>query len=221
MTFVELVDRLRELAGVSGTVLTVAGVSGEYRRLVNWTASAWMDIQNLHSSWHFLREDLSFTTTVGQTDYTLAQMHAQYLKQLDVDTIRIEQTSVGMSDRQDMVSMDYRTFRDTYRFNVLQTGRPTNFAQNPKTRGVLLSHSPDVEYTITGEYWRSPILLTSNYDVPALPEEFHMLIPYWALSKYAGFESAPEAKQEAIENVSRILSSLENNQLPDIELAGG
>lgn len=220
MTFLELCQSTRELAGIAGTgPSTTVGQSGEMLRLVNWVKKSWVDIQNLHQSWNFLLADLSFTTTAGKGDYSLAEIGASDLKRLDKTSLRCQMTSMGYANRQFMEEWDWIDFRDMYRFNNLVQGRPIRFSVDPKDKALCLAAIPDAGgYTITGRYWTRPVTLAADADVPAMPEQFHMLIVYWALSKYAGYESAAEVKQEAAENVARLRSALEIDQLPDITI---
>ncbi len=220
MDFLALCKRTRELAGIAGTgPSTVIGQTGELGRLVNWVAKSWIDIQNLHKTWNFLITDLSFDTVAHQGDYTLAQMGASTLRQLDRDSLRCQTTSIA--DRQFLDPWDWVDFRDVYRFNHLTEGRPIRFAVDPKNKSLCLAAVPDGVYTITGRYYSKPVELVYDADTPAMPDEYHMLIVYWALSKYAGYESAPEAKAEAVENNSKLLSALVADQLPDITVGGG
>lgn len=222
MTFLEICQRTRELAGIAGTgPSTTIGQSGELLRLVHWVQSSWIDIQNLHKSWNFLLNDLSFETTAGKGDYTLANIGAPNLRLLDSSSLRCQQTSMGYVNRQYMEAWDWHQFRDTYRFNNLVQARPIRFAVDPKDKSLSLASIPDAGgYTITGRYWSKPVALTLDADVPSMPDEFHDLIMYMALSKYAGYEAASEVKSEALENKSRLLAALEADQLPDMYLEG-
>lgn len=222
MTFLEICQRTRELAGIAGTgPTTTVNQTGEMGRLVNWVKQSWIDIQNLQQTWNFMLTDLSFTTVQGQGDYTLANMNASTLRKLDGESLRCEVTASGYQNRQFLEKWDWAQFRDMYRFNTLTPGRPVRFAVDPKNKSVCLAATPDATgYTITGRYWTQPVTLAADADVPAMPEQFHMLIAYWALSKYAGYEAATEAKQEAMENTARLLNALSVDQLPDMLLGG-
>ena len=141
------------------------------------------------------------------------------MRKLDPESLRCEITATGYTSRQFMEPWDYTEFRDAFRFNTLNTGRPNFFTIEPRNKSLLLADTPDATgYTITGRYWRTPVTLAADADEPAMPEQFHMLIAYWALSKYAGYMSAPEAKQEAAENTARLLNALSVDQLPDLSL---
>ena len=220
--FLTICQRTRELAGIGGTgPTTTVAQTGEMLRLVNWVKQSWLDIQNLQQTWNFMLTDLSFTTVNGQGDYTLANMNAPTLRKLDAESLRCEQTDLGYQNRQFLEHWDWIQFRDMYRFNTLTPGRPVRFAVDPQDKSVALAAIPDAAgYTITGRYWTQPVALVNDTDVPAMPEQFHMLIAYWALSKYAGFEAAGEVKTEAMENKAALLNALSVDQLPDVMLGG-
>lgn len=216
MTFLEICQRTRELSGITGNGPTsTVNQSGEMLRVVNWVKQSWLDIQALHQTWNFLVRDLSFTTVQSQGDYTLAQANAADLGKLDMHSLRCQQTDMGYQNRQFMEEWDWVNFRDMYRFNNLIEGRPIRFSVDPANKNICLAAIPDARgYTITGRYWARPVALTMDNQEPAIPEQHHMVIAYWALSKYAGYEAAPEAKQEANENKPRMMSALEADQLP-------
>lgn len=219
MTFLELCQRTRELAGISGTGPTaVTNQTGEYLRVVNWVRQSWIDIQNRHAHWDFLRDEFTFQTVVGQQAYTLAQMGATDLREVSkTDTARCYLTATGIGDEQYLVPWwDWHVFRDTYKYGLQTNARPVVFSIEPNTKSMHLGSIPDDIYTVTGIYYKRAVSLTAASDVPALPEQYHEIIVYRALSKYAGYEAAPEVKQEALENYSQLLSDLSDDQLPKV-----
>ena len=220
MTYLELVNSLVELADISNAPLaTVQSQTGINLRAKNWVKQAWIDIQNLHADWTFLRQDLSFVSSASQS-YTLADMGATNLRKFDMESLRIYLTASGVSDEQYVIPQEWENFRNIYLYGARQTGRPNTFAIDPATKSLYFSSAPGTGYTTTGYYWRTPVTLSADADEPAMPDEFHMAIVYRALMKYAGFESAPEAKMEAVENYSALMSALEMDQLPAIGMAG-
>lgn len=220
MNFLEICQKTRELAAISGVgPSTTVGQSGEMSRIVNWVAQSWLEIQGLHKTWNFLAKDFSFTTMEGKGDYTLAEAGVPDLMLWDKYSLRCQRTDLGFVNRQFMEDWDFVPFRDTYRFNNMVQGRPIRFAIDPKDKSILIAAIPNGEgFTVTGRYWSKPVAFVNDYSVPAMPDQHHMLIAYWALSKYAGYEAATEAKQEAMENKPRLLTMLENDQLPEITL---
>ena len=220
MTYLELVNSVVELADISNSPLaTVQGVSGINLRAKNWVKQSWIDIQNLHTDWLFLRQNLSFVTASSQS-YTLAAMGAPLLRSYDKESLRIYQTSAGVADEQRLTFMEWQDFRDTYLYGPRQTGRPICFSIDPAVKTLWLSSNPGTGFTVTGYYRTSPVTLSADADTPACPAEYHMIVVYRALLKYAGFEAAQEVKQEAKENYGPLLSNLRIEQLPQFGLAG-
>jgi len=71
MQFIDLVKALRRECGVSGTDATVTGATGEWARLVNWTAQAYTEIQMENTDWQWMRKSKTFNTVANQGEYDL------------------------------------------------------------------------------------------------------------------------------------------------------
>lgn len=215
-TFLELCQRTRELAGISGVGPTsVTSQNGENLRIVNWTRQAWVDIQNRYDHWAFMRKALSFQTIPGQQIYTPADMNAPDLRGVSMtDTVRCFLTATGKGDEQYMVPWDWPSFNDTYLYGLQVPARPVVYAVRPEDKAMAFGSIPDQVYTIQGVYYTRAVKLMANGDIPALPEQYDEIIPYRAIMKYAGYEAAPEVKLEARENYSQLLAQLAADQLP-------
>ncbi len=219
-TFLQLANALVELADISNTPLTtLQSVTGTNLRVKNWIINSWIDIQNLHNDWAFLRQDLSFATSSSQS-YTLAAMSATNLRQYDQTSLRIYTTANGVSDEQPLTYMDWDSFKDTYLFGPRQSGRPVIFSVDPATKTLYLSANPGTGFTIVGYYYRTPVTLSADADEPACPSGYQMAIPYRALMKNAGFEAAAEVKQEAKENYGPLINDMRVDQLPELMMEG-
>ena len=227
MNFLQLAQRLSVECGVSGTgpssVLNQTGMSG---KLVNWIQTAWLDIQGLRDNWGWMREPFSFTTTAGVGDYapdtTTNGVTGQLLTDLRFwhrDTFRCQKVALGIQDEQWLVEWNYMQFRNTYRFNLQTNGRPVVFAVKPNGKAIMLGQVPDDVYVITGEYQIKPVPLSSNDDIPAMPNDaLHMVIVYKAMQYYGMFEAAPEVIQRGQAEYTRLLGQLEREQIADITL---
>lgn len=204
--------------------MTVVAQVGEYKRLVDWVADAWDDIQGLHPDWKFLRLSTSWTTTLGQYAYTPTQCN------IPVDTfgcwvrheMRQYSTAVGLASEMPVHYMTYERWRRQYNIGALRDQRtmPMNFAVAPD-QSVVLGPTPLAGYTLTGDYYRSPIILAANGDIPALPPGFsHLIIVHAAKMKYAAYEAAPEVYAEAERAYNSLLCRLEVGQLNEITMQG-
>ena len=74
--------------------------------------------------------------------------------------------------------------------NAVQ-GPPSAFTINPDNT-VSLNQPPDQVYEWRAEFWRRPIILTNDGDVPLMPSEHHRIIMCRAAVMYGNREDAPE-----------------------------
>lgn len=225
MTFLQLVQKLRQECGVSGTgpVTTIAQV-GEYKLLVDWIVDAWLEIQGLHPDWKFLRTSTSWTTIADQYAYTPLQcgIAADTFGSWVRHEMRQYNTAAGLLSEMPVYHMAYDRWRRTYNLGGLRSQRsmPLNYAVAPD-QSLVLGPTPTAGYTMTGDYYRAPVTFAANGDIPALPPGFnHMIIVYAAKMKYAAHESAPEVYAEAERLYLPLLSRLEVGQLEEIGISG-
>lgn len=221
MTFLQLVQALRQECGVSGSgPSSVLSQTGESKRLVDWTNAAWLEIQGLHDSWAFLRKTFSFQTTASVGDYTPTAAGLTDHRYWHKETMRVYKTALGISDEQWLVEWEYQVFRNTYRFNVqtTQTGRPVVFAEKPMDKALMFGNVPEGVYTVVGEYQAVPTEMSVDADTPSIPSHLHRVIVYKAMESYALFESAPEVLTRAQTAYSRLINQLQREQLPEIYL---
>jgi len=218
MNFLSLAIKLRDECGVTGTDTTVAGASGEWNRLVGWIADAWEDIQMLHETeWLWMRQSFSFNTTQHVGEYTPAMAGITDFAEWKLNTVRCYLTSAGIGDEQWLSVMQYDDFRDLYLFNTTRTTytRPVQVSEAPN-KSLLIAPSPELAYTVLGDYQQVATQLASDTDTPAMPERFHRLIVYKAMMDYANYEAAPEVYGRAAERYKTMKQKLELNQLPTI-----
>lgn len=211
------------MAGTGPT--TVVGQVGQAKRLVDWTASAWLEIQGLHNTWNWMRKPFSWVTVAGTGDYlpsavtnTLTGDPMTDLRYWYKDTFRAQKQSIGIQDEQWLVEWEYLVFRNTYRFNMQVQGRPVVFAENPQGKAIMLGQIPDDVYIITGEYQKRPTSIDVDEDIPDIPDEYHMLIVYKSLQSYGLFESAGEVIARAQSQYQALLTQLEREQLQEVYL---
>jgi len=217
MNFLEIVQNLGWLAGTP-IPTTAVNQTGESLRLVNWVVRAWEDIQNLHTNWAFLRRPLSFVTANSQS-YTLTDMGATTLRDLDHRSLRSYITATGVSTEQFLYPVKvWEDFSDQFLFGTRASGRPSHYCMDPGDKSLVFNSNPGVGFTIVGTFYRMPVLMALDADVPACPSNYHMIIVYWALMRYAGYEAASEVAMEANRNYKSLLSAMRKDQLPRITL---
>ncbi len=220
MTKLELCQRLRQEAGISGTgPAATTGQTGEMLRVVTWVDDAYRDVQNLHQMWEFLRSDFSFPTVASTQTYTRAAANLADLKRWKLDSMRVYLTSTGVTDEQRIDFVPWADFRDVYLYaaNRSNTGRPVKFTVKPD-KSLMFWPTPDAIYTVVGEYWKLADVLADNSDEPLFDEDFHMVIVWHAIRYYGAFEAAPEKFSFGMSEYERLMSQLCTDQLPQMSM---
>lgn len=223
-TNLELCVDLRQEATDSGTgPSAVTGQSGELARFVNWIKNAWVDIQNSREDWIWMRKSFTVQTVASDGEYaytdctdtvtgTAIARWARWYKH----EFKCYLTSTGVSGEVPLIWLNWDTFRRIYRYGTQNNGQPIHVSQDP-TGKFCLGPKPDAIYTVSGDYHIGPQVMTADGDEPEMPSRFHRLIVYEALSRYGGHRAAPEAIMRANAEGGVLRSSLELDQLPDME----
>jgi hypothetical protein len=226
MTFLELAKKLRQKCGVAGTgPTTVVSQSGELGDLVDWINEAWLLIQAEEPNWRWMRRDVSFQTQAGKLSYlptvTAGEVGiANFSAWFDDDSWRCYKTALGRTDESWLVWWPYQQWRDTYDFGTQSTkqSKPQIIATRDQDQALLLAEVPDAIYTVTGQYWSSPVSLAVDADVPGCPSRFHMAIVYRAMMLYGKYEGAPEVYADGKEEFEKLYAALRIDQLEQIHL---
>lgn len=223
MTFLDLVKRLRQECGVSGNgPTTVSNQSGEMKRLCDWIAQAYLEIQEKRPNWNWMVSPFSLQTVANDYEYTATDAGIDTtFANWKMDTLRSYLTSTGYGTEQFVYPMAYDDFRNFYLFSTRRDSlsKPLYAAVSP-SKSLLLGPVPNDIYTITGEYYKLPVLLANDSDTPEMPSRFHMAIVYRAMVEYGMFEAAPEVVQRGQARFDEIIKKIEDDQLFDVTLPG-
>lgn len=220
MNLLALCNRLIDEAGITAGHLTVTtGQTGELARVVQWIQSAWMDIQNSHTEWRWMRKSATIATVAGQSggyDAPDADVATWCL-----DTARNYITASGNVTEIFMDFVEYDDFRDSYLYGALRTAqsRPMVFTIEPANT-LAFGPVPNGDHTVTNDYFSRAAELASDSASPGMPARFHMAIVWRALMLYGGFEAASESYARGQNEFSVLMSMLEIDQLPMIRMGG-
>lgn len=221
-TLLQLVNSVREECDVSGSgdLATLSGVTGESLRIKIWVIRSYEEIQEMHTDWKWLRTSFSFTTTADDGSYTSAQAGiTSRFGMWDKSFCTVYLTASGVADQSALTWMEYEDFRACYLRGTQTSDRPTSFTIG-NSNELLVGPTPDSTlYTIAGQYFKSPQILSADADEPEMPEQ-HKVIMYRAMTKYARFNAAPEIYTDANSNERRIINMLAGKYLPSVTLAG-
>lgn len=224
LTFLQLAQRLALDCGETKTGLTtVVGQTGRLLRVCNAIANAWVDIQQKHVDWRFLRQSASWATVDGQALYTPAQcgIAAETLGTWIRDSFRVYNTAAGFGSEQHLTFCPYERWRDLYQFGAFRTtkSRPTDVTIAPDD-SIGLGLVPLAGYTVVGDYYRTPVRLTGDADVPALPIKHDaLIIVYRAMMLYGPYLGAPELYDLGKTEYLPRFDALEADQLPELSFA--
>lgn len=229
-TFLEICqDTARESGTISGvSPSTTTGQSGRLAKVVNWVAEAWLRIQNHRDDWLWMRGEFSKPTIAGTSAYTGASWSITDLARFVVDQdsigyfpVTLYKTATGVADEGPISYIPYPTYRSRYGRGAQTNNRPVEYSIGPAGQ-FLLGPIPDDDYTVRGEYFKTPQRFAADSDVPTgLPARFHEIITWRALMLLAEHDEAITSITTAANNYSEILNQLENDQLPRITLGGG
>lgn len=227
MNFLALAQKLVEKAGMSGSgPVSVVAQTGEMKRAVNWINEAWLNIQEMREDWDWMRGSVSFSTVPQKATYTAQEAGindlAEWLMNTSVCTFRIYDTSVGVRSEIFLSYINYDSYRDSHLYGNMRLsyGRPMHITVTPDM-SIGLGQIPDsANYTIVGDYFKTPSQMTADADVPSLPSRFHMAIVYLAMVYYGEFEQDDYVRQTSMENFNKMLSRMNIAQLPEMVARG-
>lgn len=223
MNYLSICQRLRSECGVSGSNATVVGATGEWGRLCAWVAQSYQEIQERHPDWQWMRKDVSFNTIANQQTYlpASAPISLTDFAAWKMDSFRLYLTSAGVNNETFLIPEEYTAFRDSYVLGARRNtyARPISITQAP-SKALMFGLTPNDIYTVNGEYYKTPMVLSVDADIPDMPDRFHMLIVYRAMIHYGMFEAAGEVIARGREMEKSMMYSLEQDQLPMLLHAG-
>ena len=225
MTFIELCQRTARECSVTGTgPSTAIAQTGELGRIVNWVAEANMEIERAHPDWMFMRLSTLFGTVAAQANYPFGTgagtcgVTAATFGMWARDSFRNYPTASGNTAEIEMSYMEYDAWRAVYEFGAtryVQT-QPLVVSFFPADQSPNVGPYPNGDYTVTGNYFRQPILLAADADIPGLPPQFHMMVVYKAMMYYGAYEGAPEVYDRGEMEFDKNMRRLDALRLPEI-----
>jgi len=209
MTFLELCQTVRQEVGLSGTgPTTVVSQEGQLKVVVDFVIEADHQVQGLWSDWNFLWSQYSSTTSSGTRAPALQK--PTDLGTWDEDSFFLDYTTNTFYG---LTPLDYIAYRQDHRQGVATNAIPSYVVVQPD-KNVILDPPPDATYTITADYWKTPVRLSANADISAIPPRFHRVIIARAKTMWAEREEAPEILLASSAEYQDLLDKLEADSLP-------
>lgn len=212
MDFKTICQRLAREAGVhreQTLPTTVVGQTGELRSVVEWAAQSWLDIQG-SKLWSWMWERPTLVLTVAnQSIITGAIPETRY----DEDSAYLDDGSLQGRLLTFQPWQDYRHDQRT----LNNDNNVTVWTVQPDNSVVFNAHVT-ANTNVVLERWGLPTALAADGDIPAMPDDLHMLIVWNALIKYANFDEANYQRDSAILEAGRLEAQLIKRCLPRMGL---
>lgn len=222
LTYLQLVQRLAlDVSETAPSLTTTVGLTGRLLRCANAIAWSWVEIQNLHKDWKFLRTATSFTTDTSKTSYTTAEANVatDTFGRWLLDTFRVYPTAAGSGAEVPLSPISYDGWRDTYNIGAMRSVRtqPSRIGVVPSTNALVLGPIAATGYTVLGDFYRNAQLLAADGDYPILPIQHDpLIIMFYAMKKYSTYLGAPELYQMGSDEFTTRYDDLKSEQLPKI-----
>lgn len=232
-TNIELCRKLaREgrITASASTPSTVENQSGVLLRVVGWVKDAYMDIQNRHDNWKWMRRRFSLNTVAGDDSYeygdatdvdagaAIARFKRWWVDDIYQPPLCYLQ-SAGVASQYRLVWLDWEDWDWLYGIGTQNAGKPTYVTVDPQNN-LRIGPKPDGIYVVTGWFQRGNQVLAEDDDVPEMPADYHDLIWRRAIEMYGMSSVAPEVFTRSQLEASRTMRALERNQLPPVRLGG-
>jgi len=208
MTFLEICQRVRMDAGISGEgPAAVTGQIGILSKVVVWVTKAVLDIQINRNQWSFLWASASSNTQIGKKSYTPADLNIPTVKELSVVLIGTKEVVVKKWD------WWLENIRKEGKADV--PGSPLYITMSPDNK-IHMYPVPEKVEVITFDYYRKPVAVSANTDIPVIPADFHQAIVEKALIYYAQYEDDDYRYQQSTIAFNDWMNSLSRDYLPEI-----
>ena len=233
MNFLQIAKLLAREVDIAGTgPLSVLNQTGEFGNIVEWAREAYVDIQRSRGSrWRWLRREFTFNTTASDGVYAYGDVTdvvaSAVINRFDswdlkdpYDPPKIYLTASGISAQRWLSPLSWEAFKSLYRIGNgnTMTGAPVHISVDDADQ-IVLGPIPSDTYTITGRYKRGPQVLTTDADIPEMPEHFHKLIVWNAMLDYGYHQASAESLARAQVRGKPLMRQLENRQLPAMRLS--
>ncbi len=229
-TYLQLCQAVRRDCSVTGTLSTVVGQSGMLERVVEWVALSYLQLQNKHNDWRWLRYGWTVNTVADDdtyaygdcTDITTSSAITRFQEWAIRDRDNPPKCylqSAGVGTEYWLTYVPWPQFRIVYKKGTQNSAAPQWISTDPQNN-IVLGPAPSAVYVVSGEYQRSAQVLSADGDTPEMPSDFHDLIYYGAMEMYAGHTGAQEKLFRVKNERPRLMRALERNQLPEVGVAG-
>lgn len=165
-----------ELVGGSGSNANFSTAKGEYGMIKDAVNSSIRFINQHEYEWPFNHVTEEETLTAGITRYA----YPSDAKTIDFDSFRIKRNDTLGNDTKKLRIMSYEEYLEgyvdaEYNTSTALRGLPDYVFRTP-SQEYGFTRTPDKAYEVVYEYYRLPVDLVNDTDVPTIPEQFRYII---------------------------------------------
>lgn len=198
MNFLEIVRKANTFSGMQGDIDSVQYATGLQKTLVEFVNAAYLDIQLLRDNWSWMQR---YTSTFQWGSASTSQINTGVNKYYGV------YNSAG-----DLLTfIPYLEWITTRSVDMARTAIPAYYTIVPETNALIISPVLD---TVTISYVAviDPETLTTNTQIPKIPERYHYALVYKAAMDMGYFLGNAEVGNGNAARYDMILSQLLRNQ---------
>jgi hypothetical protein len=228
-TYLELCRKLaREALVTQSTTVpsAVTGQTGQLYRLIEWVRDAWVDVQNRHDDWRWMRRAFTLNTVSGDDSYAYGDAtdvdaavaisrFKHWWAHDDRDPYKCYLQSDGIATQYRLIYMPWESFKWIYLMGSQNNGKPAHITVDHQDN-LRIGPKPDGVYVVTGDFQRGAQVLSANGDIPELPKDHHDVIWSYAIQKYGMTHVAQEAFIKGDREATRRMRALERSQKPQL-----
>lgn len=93
-------------------------------------------------------------------------------------------------------------------------GKPTSYTIVPETNE-LITNTFDQAYTLTIRYYRNPVDIVNNTDIPVIPVRFHAMIAYYAAYMFGSWIGSREVEDANASRFDQMMQQLQRSEVPN------
>lgn len=181
MQFLTICQRVHDLVGYQGQFTSVQA-TGYQATLVQAVKDAYEDVQRYRVDWNYLKSRRDINVSDAAMEYTIAELWGTDTP--DFSSYRYINYDNGRRKVRLMeVTYDAYVLMD---FSNWNNKEPRVWSYKPWDKSLLIS-PVDKVYTLDLHYLKKLHQMTSNTDVPIIPDRHHQILVYGAVMKLATF----------------------------------
>jgi len=218
MNYLEICQRVKSISGIHGSLDTTIGYTGIYKVITELVNDAWMDIQVYRKDWSFMLDSSSFNTVADQRVYPPSSTLINYASGSRMGAYILDKMYLNGDSVEHLPYIKYIDILELSKEQRDGRGEPKIWSCSKDTLDLLIYPYPDKVYEISFYFYKQPITLSYDSDVPALSTQFHEAIVFKALELFAVYIGNQEMYQKYSMDYTRMIGTMMRSYIPHREV---